>query len=158
MMDQIIGVVTAYVDGACLGNPGPGGWGVVIVTRTGICEASGAAHHTTNNQMELAAAVNALRMCERGESFTIISDSKYVISGASAWMHGWKQRGWRLRNGDPVKNVEWWKEINLEVERRQRIGWKWVRGHTGDWFNERADALANEASAFAASGNGDARV
>ena len=153
MQQGFTGTVVAYVDGACFPNPGPGGWGVVFDTDTSIYEASGAAHHATNNQMELAGAVNALRMCAPDADVTIVSDSQYVVNGASSWMLGWKRRGWRLRNGAQVKNVEWWKEIDMEAQHRPRVGWKWVRGHSGVWFNERADILATQAAAEAARGN-----
>ena len=136
----------AYTDGACSGNPGPGGWGVLLRATEGAKilkqkELSGGEPHTTNNRMELLAAINALETLERPSTITIVTDSAYVKNGVTTWIHGWKRNGWKTADKKPVKNVELWQRIELAQE-RHNVTWKWVKGHAGHPENERADELA----------------
>lgn len=136
----------AYTDGACSGNPGPGGWGVLLRATEGDKilkqkELSGGEPHTTNNRMELLAAINALETLERPSTITIVTDSAYVKNGVTTWIHGWKRNGWKTADKKPVKNVELWQRIELAQE-RHNVTWKWVKGHAGHPENERADELA----------------
>ncbi len=136
----------AYTDGACSGNPGPGGWGALLIARDGDKvlkerELCGGEADTTNNRMELLAAIHVLETLERPSSLTIITDSAYVKNGVTSWMHGWKRNGWRTSNKKPVKNVELWKRID-EAQARHDVTWEWVKGHAGHPENERADELA----------------
>lgn len=136
----------AYTDGACSGNPGPGGWGVLmraiadgeVVKQR---ELSGGAELTTNNQMELMAAISALEALERPAELTIITDSTYVKNGVTGWIHGWKKNGWKTAAKKPVKNVELWQRLD-EAQARHTVSWEWVKGHAGHPENERADELA----------------
>ena len=136
----------AFTDGACSGNPGPGGWGVVLqaIDAGDIVkerELSGGAGETTNNQMELMAAINALETLDRASSITVVTDSSYVKDGVSTWIHGWKQNGWKTAAKKPVKNVELWQRLDA-AQSRHNVTWEWVKGHAGHPENERADALA----------------
>ena len=136
----------AFTDGACSGNPGPGGWGVVLqaIDAGDIVkerELSGGAGETTNNQMELMAAINALETLDRASSITVVTDSSYVKDGVSTWIHGWKQNGWKTAAKKPVKNVELWQRLDA-AQARHNVTWEWVKGHAGHPENERADALA----------------
>ena len=136
----------AFTDGACSGNPGPGGWGVVLqaINAGEIVkerELSGGAGETTNNQMELMAAISALETLERASSITVVTDSSYVKDGVSTWIHGWKQNGWKTAAKKPVKNVELWQRLDA-AQSRHNVTWEWVKGHAGHPENERADALA----------------
>ena len=136
----------AYTDGACSGNPGPGGWGVLLRATEGDKilkqkELSGGEPHTTNNRMELLAAINALETLERPSTITIATDSAYAKNGVTTWIHGWKRNGWKTADKKPVKNVELWQRIELAQE-RHNVTWKWVKGHAGHPENERADELA----------------
>jgi ribonuclease HI len=138
--------LTAYTDGACSGNPGPGGWGAILVAREGERllkerELSGGLGLTTNNQMELMAAIAALEALDRATAITIVTDSAYVKDGITGWIHGWKRRGWKTADNKPVKNVELWQRLDTAVARHQ-VTWEWVKGHAGHPENERADALA----------------
>lgn len=137
--------LTIYTDGGADPNPGPGGWGVVLVEPDGsVSELWGSEAETTNNRMELTAAIRALEaLAERGSVRTIemVTDSQYLKQGVTSWMKGWIARGWRLKNGDPVKNADLWKRLAPLVA-SYRLTWRWVRGHTGDRYNERADQLA----------------
>ena len=135
-----------YTDGACSGNPGPGGWGALMIARDGDTvlkerELCGGESHTTNNRMELLGAINALEALERPSKLTIITDSAYVKNGVTTWIHGWKRNGWRTANKKPVKNVELWQRID-EAQVRHVVSWEWVKGHAGHPENERADELA----------------
>ncbi|KQP93218.1 ribonuclease H [Methylobacterium sp. Leaf113] len=130
----------AYADGGCDPNPGPGGWGVVIEAETGRVELCGGDRATTNNRMELTAAINALRYFPEGAQIEMRCDSQYVIKSVTEWMRGWKAKGWRTATG-PVKNVELMQELDALAARRD-VRWTWVRGHTGEVGNERADRLA----------------
>ena len=136
----------AFTDGACSGNPGPGGWGVVLqaIDAGDIVkerELSGGAGETTNNQMELMAAISALETLDRASSITVVTDSSYVKDGVSTWIHGWKQNGWKTAAKKPVKNVELWQRLDA-AQARHNVTWEWVKGHAGHPENERADALA----------------
>ena len=137
------GVVVIHTDGACSGNPGPGGWGVILDyngTRKEIC---GGAADTTNNRMELTAAIEALNLLQRACTVEMHVDSQYVKDGITKWIHGWKKNGWKTADKKPVKNVELWQALEQAITRHQ-ISWHWVRGHDGHPDNERADELARE--------------
>jgi len=136
----------AYTDGACSGNPGPGGWGVLMRAMDGDeivkqRELSGGAELTTNNQMELMAAISALEVLERASELTIITDSTYVKNGVTGWIHGWKKNGWKTSAKKPVKNVELRQRLDA-AQARHQVTWEWVKGHAGHPENERADELA----------------
>ncbi len=139
MTDKVI----IHTDGACSGNPGPGGWGAVLQHGKTVKELKGGAAETTNNQMELTAAIEALNALKRPCAVELHTDSNYVKDGLTKWIHGWKKNGWRTAAKQPVKNVELWKALDSAVE-RHTIDWRWVKGHAGDEMNERADTLANE--------------
>lgn len=136
----------AYTDGACSGNPGPGGWGVLLIARDGETvlkerELNGGEVLTTNNRMELLAAISALETLARPTEITIITDSAYVKNGVTEWIHGWKRNGWRTAGKDPVKNVDLWQRIDA-AQKTHKVTWRWIKGHAGHAENERADALA----------------
>ncbi|MDB5946085.1 MAG: rnhA [Ramlibacter sp.] len=136
--------VEIYTDGACKGNPGPGGWGVLLKAGGTEKELFGGELGTTNNRMELLAVIRALEALKRPCQVTLYLDSQYVLKGITEWLPGWKARGWRTASKQPVKNVELWKELDALVSQGgHTIDWRWVRGHNGDPGNERADALAN---------------
>lgn len=134
--------VTIYTDGGADPNPGPGGWGAVLVSGLQTKEISGADPATTNNRMELTAAIVALRMLRQRCRVRLVTDSQYLRRGITEWVEGWEQRGWRKRNGAPVENVDLWQALLKETARHE-IDWHWVRGHRGNPLNERADALAS---------------
>ena len=134
--------VIIYTDGACRGNPGPGGWGAILNYKGKIKELYGAEKHTTNNRMELMAAIQALETLTRPCSVQLNSDSIYVLKGITDWMPNWKKRGWKTAARTPVKNEDLWRRLDAAIS-KHRIEWKWVKGHSGDASNERADALAN---------------
>ncbi len=131
-----------YTDGACRGNPGPGGWGVLLRAGGRERELFGGAADTTNNRMELTAAIEGLRVLRRACRVKLYTDSRYVMNGITDWMDNWKKRGWKTSARKPVKNLDLWQALDREC-RRHEIDWQWVRGHTGHEGNERADALAN---------------
>ena len=136
----------AYTDGACSGNPGPGGWGALLIAREGDAvvkerELSGGAAETTNNRMELLAAIHALEALDRPSRLTVVTDSAYVKGGITQWLAGWKRNGWRTSSKKPVKNEDLWRRLEAATERHD-IAWEWVKGHAGHPENERADALA----------------
>ena len=136
----------AYTDGACSGNPGPGGWGALLRAMDGAKvvkerELQGGEPDTTNNRMELLAAINALEALERASTITIVTDSAYVKNGVTTWIHGWKRNGWKTAAKKPVKNVELWQRLEAAQE-RHNVTWEWVKGHAGHPENERADELA----------------
>lgn len=137
----------AFSDGGCKGNPGPGGWGCVVESPDrGVSERYGNQALTTNNQMELTGALEALRLTPVGANVHLVTDSQYVIKGITEWMSGWKRRNWQASTGGPVKNKELWILLDAEVQQR-KVEWEWVRGHTGHPQNERCDELANIAIA-----------
>ena len=136
--------VTVYTDGACSGNPGVGGWGAIIIADGCIQELKGGEAFTTNNKMELMAAIMALRKLHNTTKVHLYTDSQYVRKGITEWITNWQKNGWKNSNKEPVKNKELWLEL-LEQEKRHDIEWHWVKGHSGDEMNERADALAREA-------------
>jgi ribonuclease HI len=135
-------LVRIYADGACKGNPGPGGWGAILQSDGREKELFGGEPHTTNNRMELTAVIRALEALQRASRVEVYTDSQYVQKGISEWIADWKRRGWRTADKKPVKNEDLWRELDgLAAE--HRISWHWVRGHAGHPENERADALAN---------------
>jgi len=134
--------VEIWTDGACKGNPGPGGWGALLVAGGREKELWGGEATTTNNRMELTAVIEALRALKRPCSVVLHVDSTYVIQGMSSWIVGWKKNGWRTASKQPVKNAELWRALDEEVSRHE-VRWVWVKGHAGDPGNERADQLAN---------------
>lgn len=138
--------VHIHTDGACSGNPGPGGWGAVLQYNGHIKDLQGGEAHTTNNRMELTAAIEALNSLKRACDVELHTDSTYVKDGLTKWIHGWKKNGWRTANKKPVKNVELWQALDTAVQRHS-INWHWVKGHAGDEMNERADQLANDGMA-----------
>jgi ribonuclease HI len=145
--DQAVGAiapterVTIYTDGACSGNPGPGGWGALLTVGGRTKELSGGEPVTTNNRMELTAAIMALEALTRPCAVDLYTDSQYVRQGITAWMHNWKRRGWRTADNKPVKNEDLWRRLEA-ARASHRVIWHWVRGHAGDPNNERVDALA----------------
>ena len=138
--------VTIYTDGACLNNPGPGGWGAVIICPEGSHrEISGRGEEqTTNNRMEITAVIEALKALKEPCEVTIYSDSTLVVRGMNEWIEGWSTKGWKTAKKKPVLNKHLWEEL-LEAQRGHRVSYVWVKGHAGDLMNERADSLANEA-------------
>jgi ribonuclease HI len=138
--------ITAYTDGACSGNPGPGGWGALLIARRDgdvlrEREFSGGAAETTNNRMEMTAVIEVLEALERPSAITIVTDSTYVRDGVTDWIHNWKRNGWKTSAKKPVKNVELWQRLD-ETQARHQVTWEWVKGHAGHPENERADELA----------------
>jgi ribonuclease HI len=137
-------VVEIFTDGACRGNPGPGGWGAILRYNSTEKELSGAQARTTNNRMELTAAIHALESLTRSCRVRLTTDSEYVKTGITEWMEKWKRKNWRTANKKPVKNVDLWQQLDQACA-RHTIEWCWVKGHSGHPENERADALANRA-------------
>jgi ribonuclease HI len=135
-------VVRIYTDGACKGNPGPGGWGALLRSGTHERELYGGDPATTNNRMELTAVIRALGALKHPSEVEIYTDSEYVMKGITEWLAAWKRRGWKTADRKPVKNADLWRELD-EAARRHEVRWHWVRGHSGHPENERADALAN---------------
>jgi ribonuclease HI len=139
-----VNAVEIYTDGACKGNPGPGGWGVLLKSAGSEKELFGGELGTTNNRMELLAVIRALEALKRPCRVALFLDSQYVLKGITEWLPGWKARGWRTAAKQPVKNVDLWQALDALVSQGgHEIDWRWVRGHNGDPGNERADALAN---------------
>ncbi len=136
--------VTIYTDGACSGNPGPGGWGALLQYGEVEKELSGGEAETTNNRMELMAAIEALNALKKPCQVELYTDSTYVKDGINQWIHGWKRNGWKTAAKKPVKNAELWQQLD-EAVKRHHVNWHWVKGHAGDEGNERADALARGA-------------
>ena len=141
-------LVEAFTDGACKGNPGPGGWGVVLRAGSKERELSGGEALTTNNRMELTAAIEALSALKKPCRVKLSTDSRYVMDGLTKWIHGWRKNGWRTADKKPVKNAELWQAL-VEASARHRVEWEWVKGHAGHPENERADKLASDAAKVA---------
>jgi ribonuclease HI len=139
-------LVTIHTDGACSGNPGPGGWGAVLEYAGHEKELSGAEAETTNNRMELMAAIQALEALKRPSKVRLVTDSVYVKDGVTKWIHGWKKNGWKTAAKKPVKNEDLWRRLD-EAARRHEIAWEWIKGHAGHEENERAGQLARNAIA-----------
>ncbi len=135
-------LVEIWADGGCRGNPGPGGWGVLLKAGANEKELWGGEPATTNNRMELTAVIRALEAMKRPVRARIHTDSQYVQKGISEWIHGWKRNGWKTSDKKPVKNADLWQELDT-LTRQHQLEWLWVKGHAGDPGNERADALAN---------------
>ncbi|MDQ2066435.1 ribonuclease HI [Xinfangfangia sp. CPCC 101601] len=136
----------AYTDGACSGNPGPGGWGALLIAREDgkvikERELKGGEPDTTNNRMELLAAISALESLTRSSVITVVTDSAYVKNGVTSWIHGWKRNGWKTADKKPVKNAELWQRLDA-AQAGHHVEWRWIKGHAGHVENERADALA----------------
>jgi ribonuclease HI len=140
--------VTIYSDGACEGNPGPGGYAAIIDENGKRREIQGGDPKTTNNRMELLAVITALRSIERPSVVTVVTDSQYVANGMKSWIHNWRRKGWRTASGAPVKNKDLWEELHA-LSQQHRVTWEWIRGHAGHPENERADFLARDAIAAA---------
>jgi ribonuclease HI len=136
--------VHIYTDGACRGNPGPGGWGAILRYGSHEKELYGAERETTNNRMELMAAIQALEALTRGCDAVVTTDSEYLRKGITEWLPQWKRRGWKTAAKQPVKNQDLWERLERAIE-RHRVRWEWIKGHSGHEENERADALANRA-------------
>lgn len=138
--------IVVYTDGACSGNPGPGGWGAILMSGTHRKELKGGEDHTTNNRMELMAVISALEAMKYHSDVELYTDSQYVKNGITAWIHSWKRNGWKTADKKPVKNAELWQQLDA-ARARHKIEWKWVKGHAGHPENERADELARAAIA-----------
>ncbi len=136
--------VMIYTDGACSGNPGPGGWGAILFFNGTEKEISGGEAHTTNNRMEIRAAIEGLNALKRACAVDLFTDSQYVRQGITQWMHNWKRRGWRTADNKPVKNEDLWRELD-EAAARHDVAWHWVKGHADDPINIRVDELAGAA-------------
>jgi ribonuclease HI len=143
---DLMASVEIWTDGACSGNPGPGGWGAILRFNGTERELSGAEALTTNNRMELMAAIAALEALTRPCAVTLTTDSQYVKDGLTTWIHGWKRNGWKTADKKPVKNEDLWKRLDAAAA-RHNVTWQWVKGHAGHTENERADALARGAIA-----------
>lgn len=141
--------VVIYTDGACKGNPGPGGWGALLQSRGRERELFGGESHTTNNRMELIAVIRALESLKRPATVEVYTDSRYVKNGIETWINVWKRNGWKTSDRKPVKNADLWLELD-RLASAHRIAWHWVKGHADDPGNQRADALANRGAATVA--------
>ena len=138
-------MIRIYTDGSCLGNPGNGGWAAIIIDDNKKIQIKGSKKDTTNNQMELLAPIKALKKIPKGSSVQIFTDSKYVKSGITEWIHNWKKNGWKTANKQPVKNKELWTELDLMTSEFE-IKWSWVKGHSSDKLNNEVDLIAREAA------------
>ncbi|BCP52581.1 ribonuclease H [Kaistia sp. 32K] len=138
--------IAIWTDGACSGNPGPGGWGAVLIAGEHEKDLKGGEADTTNNRMELTAAIEALDALKRPSVVDIHTDSQYVKGGITGWIHGWKRNGWKTADKKPVKNVDLWQRLDTALQ-RHKVTWHWVKGHAGNEENERADQLAREGMA-----------
>ena len=140
-------MIKIYTDGSCIGNPGKGGWAAIIIINDKKTQMTGSQKNTTNNQMELLAPIKALNKIPRGSKIQIFTDSKYVKSGITEWIHNWKKNGWKTANKQSVKNKELWTELDLLTEKFE-IKWSWVKGHSTDKLNNEVDLLAREAAKY----------
>ena len=140
-------MIKIYTDGSCIGNPGKGGWAAIIITNDKKTQMRGSQKNTTNNQMELLAPIKALNKMPRGSKIQIFTDSKYVKSGITEWIHNWKKNGWKTANKQSVKNKELWTELDL-LTKKFEIKWSWVKGHSTDKLNNEVDLLAREAANY----------
>jgi len=138
-------MIKIYTDGSCLGNPGNGGWAAIIIDDNKIIRINGSKKNTTNNQMELLAPIKALKKIPKGSNVQIFTDSKYVKSGITEWIHNWKKNGWKTANKQPVKNKELWTELDFMTSEFE-IKWSWVKGHSIDKLNNEVDLIAREAA------------
>ena len=138
--------VIIHTDGACSGNPGPGGWGAILTSGKHEKELKGGEEHTTNNRMELMGAIAALEALKVPSTVELHTDSQYVQQGISKWIHGWKRNGWKTADKKPVKNTDLWQRLDTAMQ-RHNVKWHWVKGHAGHEYNERADQLARDAIA-----------
>ncbi|MBT6608341.1 MAG: ribonuclease HI [Rhodospirillaceae bacterium] len=146
--------IEIFTDGACLCNPGPGGWGVLLRWRNEERELSGGEPDTTNNRMELMAAIQGLESLKRASTVTLTTDSTYVKDGITKWIHGWKKKGWKTAAKKPVKNVDLWQRLDAATA-DHTVDWRWVKGHSGHAENERVDELASAAAAMIAADGGE---
>ena len=140
-------MIKIYTDGSCIGNPGKGGWAAIIIINDKKTQITGSQENTTNNQMELLAPIKALNKIPIGSKIQILTDSKYVKSGITEWIHNWKKNGWKTANKQSVKNKELWTELDLLTEKFE-IKWSWVKGHSTDKLNNEVDLLAREAANY----------
>ena len=138
-------MIIIYTDGSCIGNPGNGGWAAIIIKDEKKTEIKGSKRNTTNNQMELLAPIKALKKIPKGSKVQIFTDSKYVKSGITEWIHNWKKNGWKTANKQPVKNKELWEELDL-LTNEFEISWNWVKAHSADKLNNEVDLIAREAA------------
>ena len=138
-------MIKIYTDGSCLGNPGNGGWAAIIIDNNKKIQIKGSKKDTTNNQMELLAPIKALKKIPKGSNVQIFTDSKYVKSGITEWIHNWKKNGWKTANKQPVKNKDLWTELDL-LTNEFKIKWIWVKGHSTDSLNNEVDLIAREAA------------
>jgi ribonuclease HI len=152
-MSDARGHVEIYTDGGCAPNPGPGGWGAILINGDHRKELKGAEPHSTNNRMELMAAISALEALKRPCVVDIHTDSQYVRNGITQWIKNWKRNGWRTASKEPVKNVDLWQRLDAALHTHE-IRWHWVKGHAGHELNERADELVHEARAAMRAGKG----
>ncbi len=152
-VEEEVSRVEAYTDGACLGNPGVGGWAALLRFGGREREISGAEGHTTNNRMELMAAISALEALKRPCTVHLFTDSRYVIDGVTKWLRPWKARGWKTADRKPVKNVDLWQRLEAAMA-PHKVDWEWVRGHSGHAENERVDVLARTAATAQRDGSG----
>jgi ribonuclease HI len=141
--EAVAGEVLVWTDGSCHRNPGPGGWAALVCWEDGVVEEhSGGLPHTTNNVMEMTAALEGLRALPSGSRACVVTDSRYLHDGMTSWMAGWKRKNWRTASGDPVKNKEIWVQLEVAASDHEQVRWHWIKGHIGHALNERADALA----------------
>ncbi len=138
-------MIKIYTDGSCLGNPGNGGWAAIIIDNEKKTQIKGSKKNTTNNQMELLAPIKALKKIPKGSNVQIFTDSKYVKSGITEWIHNWKKNGWKTANRQPVKNKDLWNELDI-ITSEFEIKWSWVKGHSSDTLNNEVDLIAREAA------------
>jgi len=136
--------IIIYTDGACSGNPGDGGWGAILMFKEHQKQISGSQKDTTNNQMEITAVIESLKIIKKSSEIIVYTDSKYVMEGITKWINGWKNNGWKTADKKPVKNCELWQKLENEVN-KHNIEWRWVKGHSGNKYNDIADNLAREA-------------